>query len=532
MNGRKWVLMVHSSDEIMDTIEDQLNDMADIIGHALSFKRAKTRAQAEAYAAAKPIDLVVTALEIAADDTSPMSAGDQRSLGLELVKTLKSKMPEIRAIIVADNIVDPADLAPLEKTEWVQQGEPFHDSLKSAAERLLGSAPQPDELPLVLSISLSKDKDRCSYWFQDGSASYRSNPLDIDPAKLARLVDKTGMLGLHVNESSWELEFVDLGDDLERELFDNPNNFRFRDALNQWIGKKELENMKVRFSVDDDAWLAVEAVKGPGQTPGWALTTPICRVREPPGGNPGACRRLLFEDDATRKGPLNCLIIDADLPQGAKVRVSNEDLKFPVLSNVETEVSAIAKTLKNKNDPFIGEVRIVGPASAKDSINDVINGLKGLVKVDVPANGDLKHLIETTLRTGKWHIVHYAGHGYYDKDEHRGYVVLPNPEAELVSIEELSLWLTAADTRLVFLSGCMTAGQDFIYQLAKERVPAIMGFIWKVVDASAGKYATKFYECLLERRSLDYACLAAKKYAHAISHADPIWASAVLVTCV
>jgi len=91
--------------------------------------------------------------------------------------------------------------------------------------------------------------------------------------------------------------------------------------------------------------------------------------------------------------------------------------------------------------------------------------------------------------------------------------------------------LEEADTRFVFLSSCASAGQDFIYQLAKERVPAIMGFLWKVKDAPAREYATSFYQCLLEgqQNSLEYACLGAKKLMYARYRGDPIWASAVLV---
>ena len=135
-----------------------------------------------------------------------------------------------------------------------------------------------------------------------------------------------------------------------------------------------------------------------------------------------------------------------------------------------------------------------------------LNELKDLVKIDVPANGSLNELVRDTLeKGGKWHVVHYVGHTHYDPQNNVGYVFFPCPgsnvnNVEAVKIAEFALWLGEADTRFVFLSSCASAGQDFIYHLAKERVPAIMGFLWKVADAQAREYAKSFYQFLLEGR--------------------------------
>jgi CHAT domain-containing protein len=134
---------------------------------------------------------------------------------------------------------------------------------------------------------------------------------------------------------------------------------------------------------------------------------------------------------------------------------------------------------------------------------------------------------------GKWHIIHYVGHTYYDASSRVGYMFFPHPyddkQVDPVKVAEFALWLSQADTRFVFLSACSSGGYDFIYQLAKERVPAIMGFLWEVSDPSAREYAKSFYEFLLRKRSLEEAFLHAKKTMHASHKDDPIWASPVLV---
>jgi hypothetical protein len=56
-----------------------------------------------------------------------------------------------------------------------------------------------------------------------------------------------------------------------------------------------------------------------------------------------------------------------------------------------------------------------------------------------------------------------------------------------------------------------------------------MGFLWKVNDDRAVDYVESFYTHLFEKRSLEYACLDAKKDLNNRYPDDPIWASSVLV---
>ncbi|WP_315703050.1 MULTISPECIES: CHAT domain-containing protein [unclassified Bradyrhizobium] len=530
------VLIVHPSGDMIVEIGNLLEKLHKTKGYDLHWQGAKTRKAAEAQASSERVDLIITALEIAADEKSPLGAGEQCRLGIALVKTLRSKASKVvRAIIISHHIDDElAEFTRLPATDWAKEGGGFAGSLMSAAERLLG-APQPDNPPCVLSISLSRDKDRCKYQFQEvGAMPHTACPLSIDVKALERLIEKTSRL--HVKEACWEAEFKEIGEDLERALFEKPENFLFRDALNQWIGnRKGIANIKVRFTVDDTLHpLAVEAVKGPGSVPAWNLETTIYRGLEPLGGGPGLARPSLFTDGATIKGPLNFLIIAANVQPNTKVEFGGQNVKFDPLENLESEVNEIATllwNLKKTNGCPIGKLRIVGSPEGSR-----LNKLKDLVEVDLPDSGSLKGLVQDTLqKAGKWHIVHYVGHTYYDSDNQVGYMILPNGtqanQAQPIKIAEFALWLSQADTRLVFLSSCSSAGQDFIYHLAKERVPAIMGFLWEVLDAPAREYAKRFYQSLLDGRhnSLEYACLAAKRQMEARDHDNPIWASPVLV---
>jgi CHAT domain-containing protein len=197
------------------------------------------------------------------------------------------------------------------------------------------------------------------------------------------------------------------------------------------------------------------------------------------------------------------------------VIVSSKDLnlKLGPLRSAKEEVTAVEEFLSNlkKQGGPIGNVRLIN-------------------RETVPAGGSFKQLVEDVLNKGAWHVLHYAGHTYYDFQSRAGYLFYPRGDGlEPIRVKELAWSLRKADTRFAFLNCCEGGQHDFIYHLAQEGVPAIMGFLWNVNDPSAKEYAKSFYRHLFgeKERSLEYACLEAKKEMQAKD--NPIWASAVLV---
>jgi CheY-like chemotaxis protein len=510
----KCVLIVHPNIDMLVAIQESLMGFE----RQLSFRIAKSRAVAE-QAGRKGIDLVVTAMEIPADEWSRVGAGEQRKVGIQFVRSLRENNPELPAIIVTDHVDDElSDFTQSANTCLARQGENFERDLHSAVKRLLGSDEPQAPQTVVLSISLSNN-NVCTYHFQSNGNSLVTGQLDIHRERLAELVEQSREV--HVHETTWEGEFKRIGHTLAEQLFERTTaNLEFRDEFNQWVGRVGIENIRVRFTVEDLLHpIAVEALRQRSDKEYWMLRTAIFRAHQPPGGDPGTARPWLFQDEPTRNGRINFLVIAANVPANATVKEGPLDLMLEPLPKLDNEVNAIEallSKLKSSGRP-IGEIRIIRPA-------------------DVPVGQSFKDFVRQTLRNkdSKWHVVHYAGHTHYDTMNQLGYLFFPGAEirpVEPVKVAEFALWLGSGDTRFVFLSSCKSAGQDFVYQLIKERVPAIMGFLWKVDDAKAGEYAQSFYECLLdsERKSLEYACLQAKKQMHSKYRDNPIWASPVLV---
>src|SRR5208337_4295337 len=99
-----------------------------------------------------------------------------------------------------------------------------------------------------------------------------------------------------------------------------------------------------------------------------------------------------------------------------------------------------------------------------------------------------------------------------------------------IKIDVFASWLQRAKARFIYLSSCKSAGHDFIYHLAKEGVPAILGFLWKVEDERAHEFADKFYQFLFDDPlSLEHACFKARTEMHKEREDSSIWASPVLV---
>jgi CheY-like chemotaxis protein len=508
------VLVVHPDKDMILALEELLDEVQQTKGCALSWSHARTQREAKEKAGPRrSFDLVVTSLEISEDDKASAAAGEQRRRGLELVRELRDARPEMAAILIT-GYVDSEVVAFTQSqgVGLVQEGAGFQDQLQSEIIRHLGL--QKPEAPRRMDLEISLSADHRSSWrFVEGGKDLGNGQLDVRPKRLIDLVQDSR--DVRIGDHHFENDLKKVGEALADELFQaTPLNLEFRDRFNFFSGKVGIENIRVRFAVQDTLHpIAVEALKRIEEDRAWMLKTAVYRCQALTDGRAG-----LFQDEQTREQPINFLIIQADVPHDTIVDSEDLNLKLEPLPNVEKEVTEVVdllSKLKEKGGP-VGNVRVINRES-------------------VPAGGSFKQLVEDVLNEGKWHVLHYAGHTHYDFQregpQEIGYLFYPRDDGfEPVRIKEVAWSLRKADTRFVFLSSCEGGQQDFIYHLSKVGVPAIMGFLWKVYDPDAKEYAKSFYWHLIgeKERSLEYACLEAKKERKAKSN-NPIWASAVLV---
>ena len=116
--------------------------------------------------------------------------------------------------------------------------------------------------------------------------------------------------------------------------------------------------------------------------------------------------------------------------------------------------------------------------------------------------------VKDSLRSGSYHIFHYAGHGRFDDNlpEISGIILLDEGKPITVSASDLNLWVKDSNLQFVFLSCCLGARSaqqvgrgDFfgtLDALARADIPGVLGYRWTVADTPALNLAKSFYESL------------------------------------
>jgi CHAT domain-containing protein len=176
-----------------------------------------------------------------------------------------------------------------------------------------------------------------------------------------------------------------------------------------------------------------------------------------------------------------------------------------------------------------------------------------LSEVSVPSQLTVLHSDEATydrlvseLKSG-YHLVHYAGHGFYDAQmpEESALLVWEKPRCsgavKRLAVSEIAILLQNSPTRLVYLSCCEGAAtadeghlvEDDLLGLAdgiiQAGVPAVISFRWPVSDHGAQRFAISFYESFFQHGTLGRATLNARRDVAAESRSDRTWLSPILI---
>ncbi|MBM3175189.1 MAG: CHAT domain-containing protein [Chloroflexi bacterium] len=188
---------------------------------------------------------------------------------------------------------------------------------------------------------------------------------------------------------------------------------------------------------------------------------------------------------------------------------------FPELGHVEGEISSLVDSLHNV---------------ANIDFNPAADALLG---EDADSYEFLKR-----LSSGRYKVVHFAGHAIYDEEKRTGGLVLSDG---VVSLEDIKR--NVEGTPLVFLNACQSAVDEVVetrigyvgsYTIGVASAFMLggalgcIGSIWKVLDISGAMFALKFYRELLSGVAIGEALLRTKVQQRTDSPDDRIWATYVL----
>lgn len=366
--------------------------------------------------------------------------------------------------------------------------------------------------PSVLELEITLQDNNNGLWrlsrygrIEDGS----SGPLRIDPDVFAELVRCSQELERRPDDG-WTALMERVADQLHRLLFNGAQQNtmlwdRFTDMRNTVGG---TENVRVFFTTDSRSPpIVFEALRGSDKD-FWMLKAPITRQYNVAGD-----QRPLFKDDRSRRGPINCLIIEAD-PAGGTILEERWRCTLKELPELDGESEEVVRILAEAKAAGLGVGRI-------ERLR--VNRLD-----DDPIQTVLKRLDDGTT----WHLLHFAGHGALDNRGMPGLVLVAR-DGGVLPFNALTAKLRK--TQLLFVSSCRSADSAFLTRVVDSVVPAVLGYRWPVQDFGAARFAVAFYEALFKRgapsfKSLEYAILEARKKAYSTRADEITWASPLLVT--
>jgi len=182
----------------------------------------------------------------------------------------------------------------------------------------------------------------------------------------------------------------------------------------------------------------------------------------------------------TGSGPLRILVVSAQ-PVGL------------AHLSVEEETKLVSRGFQSLIDAKLAEVEVLPRATVPD--------------------------LHERLSTGKYNVVHFIGHGTFDEEQKKGYLVFEDGHGGRTLLEERSAReiFCQRGLDLVFLNACQTSEtspSDFNKGLAQSLVahgvPALVANQYSVLDVSATSFAQFFYWGLARGMTLGEAAREAR----------------------
>lgn len=130
-------------------------------------------------------------------------------------------------------------------------------------------------------------------------------------------------------------------------------------------------------------------------------------------------------------------------------------------------------------------------------------------------------------------VVHYVGHGGYDRRASTGVLLLESDDGDVAPLtaQDGARLLRRYGVNLVVLNACETAKgawAGLAPALVRREIPAVVAMQWPVEDRAAIRFSGHFYRALAQGRTID-ECVAEGRMGASAGGSDPLaWAATVL----
>ncbi|WP_460525491.1 CHAT domain-containing protein [Flindersiella endophytica] len=151
--------------------------------------------------------------------------------------------------------------------------------------------------------------------------------------------------------------------------------------------------------------------------------------------------------------------------------------------------------------------------------------------------GDRWRDLATAVRNGRWHVLHFIGHGGFDEGTSSGYIELTDDAGAATQVPAADLARLVAgndDLRMVVLNACESAaaGTDGVFsstaaKLMRDGVPTVVAMQYEITDPAALVFSCSFYESIARGSPIDRAVTLARESVKMALHSLE-WATPVL----
>ncbi len=162
--------------------------------------------------------------------------------------------------------------------------------------------------------------------------------------------------------------------------------------------------------------------------------------------------------------------------------------------------------ISSPNDPRVAPLNT---ELEQEVILEAVDKLHREHKMEVDFTEDASfETIENYLNEKDYHIVHFTGHGTYNEENHKGYLILETEDGKAREMDNgaISDLLAGRNVRLVVLSACQSGKTsnketyaDLASHLARKNIPAVVAMQYSILDLSATKFASIFYQALINK---------------------------------
>jgi len=119
------------------------------------------------------------------------------------------------------------------------------------------------------------------------------------------------------------------------------------------------------------------------------------------------------------------------------------------------------------------------------------------------------------------HVLHFIGHGQYDRNKNEGQIAMVKPDGESagwLNDFEFTEYIDRTKPRLVVLQACEGGAIDFTNnfsgvapQLVRKNIPAVVAMQYKITNLAAIRFSRTFYEKLAQGEPVDAAVQEGRK---------------------